>query len=356
MDAQWNSMSAQLQGSFLERQIRRSNRVLLVCSLVLAGGVAIYGGVEWRYFYNFFKGPFEANSASLEIIQHPDEQLKYFVRLQGDDSSDTGIQEVEKETGGGSPDKETVTSKYSLLHLGNRLLIVKAGPNQSGTLMQGALRQISPEEQSNVVAPIIKDVPEVGPALLPMVLDTTDFRDSGWVAFVIGIPLLGLAGWIYFNMRGREIAPLTHPIMKAAARYGSIVDTAHQFDAELHGNVTKMGRSTITASWVLLPSMLNLGICRIPDLVWAYKKVTKHSYNYVPTGKTYAVIMYDRHGIPLELPGKEKDVEAMLETLAKRAPWAIIGYSDQLNQSVRTKWRGTVASVDARRTGMAAAR
>jgi hypothetical protein len=356
MDAQWSSISAQLQGSFLERQIRRTNRSLLVCSLLLVGSVAIYGAVEWRYYYNFFKGPFEANSAWLESVQHPDEQLKYFVRVQGGDSTDTGIQEVETESGGGSPDKETVTSKYSILHLGKRLLIVKSGPRGNGTLVQGALRQISSEEQSNVVAPLIKEVPEASQAFLPMVLDTTDFRDSGWIAFVIGTPLLGLAGWIYLKLYRRRMAPLTHPIVRSVARYGSIVDTAHQFDTELRGNLVKVGKATITNSWVLVASEFNLALCRIPDLVWAYKKVTKHSYNGIPAGKTYVIVLYDRHGLPLQIQGKQKNLDSVLALLAERAPWAIIGYSDQLNLSVRTKWPGLVASVDARRSGVAAAR
>jgi len=41
--ADWNSLSAQLQGSFLDRHIRRTNRNLLITSVLLVTSVASYG-------------------------------------------------------------------------------------------------------------------------------------------------------------------------------------------------------------------------------------------------------------------------------------------------------------------------
>jgi hypothetical protein len=35
-----------------------------------------------------------------------------------------------------------------------------------------------------------------------------------------------------------------------------------------------------------------------------YKKVTKHYTNFIPTGKTYQIIMYDRFGKPLQMQYK----------------------------------------------------
>jgi len=68
------------------------------------------------------------------------------------------------------------------------------------------------------------------------------------------------------------------------------------------------------------------------------------------------VIMYDRHGKPLQMQSRQKKIDAMLALLAERAPWAIYGYSDDLNKTLRTNWGGLVAAVGQRKSGVAAAK
>src|SRR5206468_2968555 len=66
------------------------------------------------------------------------------------------------------------------------------------------------------------------------------------------------------------------------------------------------------------------------DVLWAYKKITKHSVNFIPTGKTYEAII-QCYGGNATIPGKEKNVHELLEYVQQRAPWAIYGYSDDLS-------------------------
>ncbi len=352
MDTEWSSISAQLHGSFLDRQIRRTNRNLTLVSLLLVIAVAGYGFAEWRYLFNFFAGPFEANAESLDSIKRPDEQLRYFVKVRGEDSSETGLQEIEQETQGGSVQRETVKAKYSILLLGKRLLIVKSGPSEKGTVFQGALGELSADVRSEIVVPLLKEYPNANQAFLPLMLDATGFRGDGYIALAICIPVVLLAVWLIRKVITRRNASETHPIVKAATWYGSLADTSQQFDTELRGNIVKFGKTKVTQSWVLLPSTFGLAMCHIPNLIWAYKKVTKHYHNFIPTGKTYAVIMYDRYGKPLQMQAGQKKVDAILNLLAERAPWAVFGYSDELNQTLRTNWGGFVATVDAKRSGI----
>src|SRR5215471_13957717 len=86
MNGEWDAVSAQLHGSFLDRQIGRTNRNLLLASLFLIIGVACYGVAQWRYFYNFCAGPFQVDGTWLENVKHPDSELRYFVKIQGDES------------------------------------------------------------------------------------------------------------------------------------------------------------------------------------------------------------------------------------------------------------------------------
>ena len=353
MDSQSSSISAQVHGTFLDRQIHRTNRNLLLVSLFLIVGVVGYAAVARRYLYNFFAGPFEVSGPQLVTIQQPSSQLRYFVKVKGEDISDTGLQEVERETEGGTVKRETMKAKYSILLLARHLLIVKSGPNETGTVYTGELDDLPSDVRGKIVTPLLPEHPNASQAFLPFMLDTTGFRDAGYVALALGIPAFLLAAWLIAKVMRRRADVFSHPVVQRACIYGTLADVAQQFDIELQGNTVKIGRATITQSWVLLPSRFGLSVCRIPDLIWAYNKVTKHYTNFIPTGKTYEVIMYDRFGKPLQMQARQKKIDAMLTLLAERAPWAVFGYSADLNKTLQTNWGGFVAAVDQRKFGAA---
>jgi len=356
MNNEWSSISAQLSGSFLEREIRRTNRNLLLFNLLLIAGVAIYTVAEWRYFYNFFAGPVEASAESLAGIQHPDQQLRYFVMVHGEKSVDTGTQEIQEETRNGVH-SETVNAKYSILFLGTRLLIVKKNPGDNSTTPQGALGEISSDVRTDVLDPLVKKYPDAGQVFLPVMLDATSFRSDGYIALLIGLPLALLAVWNIRKVIRRKARPETHPIVQSACRYGSLVDVAKHVDAELRGNTARFGKATVTTFWVFLPSMYGLAMCHIPDLVWAYKKVTTRRRNSQYMGTTRDVIMYDRYtAVPLQMRADEKGTDAMLSVLLERAPWAIFGYNAEMDKTRQTNWSGMVAAVDAKRAGISGRR
>jgi hypothetical protein len=356
MDIQSSSISAPVHGTFLDRQINRTNRNLLLVSLILIVAVVGYAAAERRYLYNFFAGPFEVSGPQLVTIQQPRSQSRYFVKVKGDDSSDTGLQEVERETEGGTVKRETVKAKYSILLLNKHLLIVKSGPNESGTVYTGELSELPSDVRSNIVTPLLKEHPSANQAFLPFMLDTSGFRDEGYIALALGIPAFALAAWLIAKVMRRRADVSTHPVVQRACIYGSLDNVAQQFDMDLQGNTIKIGRATITQSWIFLPSRFGLAICHVPDLIWAYKKVTKHYTNFIPSGKTYEIVMYDRFGKPLQMQARQKKIDAVLTVLAERSPWAVFGYSDDLNKTLRTNWGGFIAAVDQRKAGAAIAK
>lgn len=352
MDAEWSSVSAQLPGGFLDRQIQRTNRNLLLVGLLLIVAVAAWAVAGRRYLYNFFKGPFDISNSQLVSLQQPDSQLRYFVKVQGEDLADTGVQEVERDSNTGS---ETVKAKFSILLIANRILIVKSYPNESGTSFKGELDEIPADVRTNVISPLLKEHPKASQALLPFMLDATAFRTDGYVALAFGIPAFILACWLVVKVMRRRADAAVHPIVKMATRYGLLADVSQQLDLELQGAPLKIGSASVTASWVVLQKRFDLKLCRIPDLIWAYKKVTRHYHYFIPTGKTYEVIMYDRYGQPLQMQARENKIDEILKILAERAPWAVFGYSDERNQLLSKNWGGFVAAVDQRKSGAAAA-
>jgi hypothetical protein len=159
------------------------------------------------------------------------------------------------------------------------------------------------------------------------------------------------AAWNFRKVTQRKNDPLLHPIVKVASRYGQIAETAQQIDIELKGETRKLCGAVVTPSWVLVKHMFSLDVFHIPDVIWAYKKVTKHSVNFIPTGKTFATIMFDRYGKSLEMDEGRSESNTFLMMLQEKMPWVVFGYSDDLKKIAQEDWSGFVAVVDSRRAG-----
>lgn len=68
-------------------------------------------------------------------------------------------------------------------------------------------------------------------------------------------------------------------------------------------------------------------------LIWAYSHVVQHRTNFVPTGKTYSVIVKRSDGVQHEIPMKNDNAcKQVLNYLASNYPYLYIGYDNQWNQ------------------------
>jgi hypothetical protein len=94
----------------------------------------------------------------------------------------------------------------------------------------------------------------------------------------------------------------------------------------------------------------------VEDLVWIYKKVTKHSVNFIPTGKTYSVILVGRHKQRTEEQMKDHAVNELLVQLAGKVPWALFGFDQNLDKAWRKDPAGVIRMVDLRRQQQAQAK
>ena len=75
--------------------------------------------------------------------------------------------------------------------------------------------------------------------------------------------------------------------------------------------------------------------------------------NFIPTGKTYSAILkfYDGN---VGFIANEKRVAEVLQFAAGRAPWAIVGYSADLNKLFTNQVSAFCAAIEARRRDLAA--
>jgi hypothetical protein len=110
------------------------------------------------------------------------------------------------------------------------------------------------------------------------------------------------------------------------------------------------GKLHLTLSWLIKRRLFDTWISPLDDIVWAYKKVTKHSINFIPTGKSYTAILVGRHRQRIEVKLSNKTADEILNELAIRVPWAIYGFSRDLERVWKSDPGGFIAAVDQRRS------
>ena len=130
----------------------------------------------------------------------------------------------------------------------------------------------------------------------------------------------------------RQLQPDSHPLLAQLAKYGGLQGVRMRLDSEVRseGGGEKFGAMQITTNWLIQAAAYKTNVMATHDVVWAYPKITKHYHNGIPTGKTYSAIIRDSKGQSLEINGKKDSVPKMLESLQRRMPWVLIGFSKEL--------------------------
>jgi hypothetical protein len=95
---------------------------------------------------------------------------------------------------------------------------------------------------------------------------------------------------------------------------------------------------------------------RRDEIVWVYKKRTKHSVNLIPTGTTYSLILRDTRGKALEISNSEQYVNNFLSSLMEQTPWVLFGYDSKLEKLDKKQPQSFGQVVAERKATMEAAR
>jgi hypothetical protein len=312
---------------FITRQIRRTNRNLFLFGTVLLAIIGTIAGFTWRDVYNHLLGPFPIQSAELASIWSADVPQRYYLRVQGEKSFTTGMQEVDP----GNHDH--VRAEVVALVVGKRILLVKTPTNTQQLAFKGRLAPLPPQLQTQLVRAWDEKHPEAKGAILPYLLDATGIwdRDTVMVAIAGGIFVaLGLL-LIGISLR-RQAQPDKHPLLAKLQQYGLVHDVRMQIDSEMRaeGGGERFGPLHFTTNWVVQALAYKTHVMQVRDVVWAYPKVTKHYHSGIPTGKSYSAIIRDSKGQSLEVNGKKDSVPQLLQSLQRRMPWILVGFSKEL--------------------------
>ncbi|GAB4509263.1 MAG: hypothetical protein OHK0046_03950 [Anaerolineae bacterium] len=337
-----------MQTSIIEDVISRANRALLIVTL---GGVLILlagAALSSTYYYNFFSGPFAVDNQTLLSIDSVDGLREYFITVSGNDVFHSGYQLVETSESG----LETVKANYGLIVVDDRLLLVETTADLEENLpteFTGTLVAMPSDILAEVVTDLVRDYPDLKSAMLPYMLKTDDFYGVGIAGLVVGaiVLLAVIRGLVELR---RRTNPQNHPVMRGLRTYGDPEMIASQINRELQMPLHTQGDVRFTQHWVVHQKKTTLRAMPYRELTWSYKKITQRRVNGIPAGKAYAALLWDRHGKSIEITGKENAVDTILSTLLTRAPWAIHGFSDELEKTWKRSREQFIAAVEERRT------
>jgi hypothetical protein len=327
-------------GQTIARACRgRITRAVIGLALIAVSLLAGY-----RYLYNFFAGPFPADSAALIAAGRPDDLLRYYLTLEVDKTYDTGFYLEEKTDG-----IVTGRSNYFVVPVGGRLLLVQTPSRSIGTTITGHLEQPRPDVKQEVIADIEGRYPNLSGAFLPMQLTDDDFMGPGYGLLII-VPLL--VGWLLWTLVSALIwagDPLRHPIARDLGRFGDARLAISSIDAELAADHAWVENLHLTPTWLIHQVRGTLRATRHEDIVWIYKTVKTYRAYGIRVGKRYTARICDRHGKVIDIwKRQEGPVNQMLAAAAQRAPWAIMGYKPETERAWKRSRATVVAGVDQR--------
>ncbi|HEX7425414.1 MAG TPA: hypothetical protein VF311_16220 [Terriglobales bacterium] len=324
----------------------RARCIRRVAAWVLAlGSVVLFAMAQHRYITNFLSGPFDLGQAELDSVDDISVAQRYFARVTGSKAVDTGIQEITVHKRGEVETSRSVSGVYYALVVGDRLLLVK-GSAGALTTAEGELKVIPAVLDRQLFDSVA--MLAIRNRFYRFYLDDASFRLPGYcavgAALLFGFLLLryGVPAW-------RQLQdPSSHPVVRRVASWGDPIGVALDAEREAASPRHKSRGWLMTEKYLIQSSFFTFDLLRITDLVWAYKRVTRHSVNFIPTGKTYEGVFacYGRTAI---VKGRQKTVDAMLAFAAERVQWAVFDFSNKLQRLFNKDNRGFCAAVEQRR-------
>jgi len=330
--------------TWVHQELRSMYRRRVAAWCIVLGCAVLFAFAQSRYIRNFISGPFDVGQPELDAIGDVSTTARYFVRVTGSKAIETGIQQIKTRKRAGV-ETSSVSAAYYVLVVGDRLLVVKRAEGMPTTVL-GELAAMPVELERHLFN--TPQMQTIRGRFYPYYLDDSKFGVPGYIGggvalvLVVLFVMFGLPAWRY----ARDVS--SHPVVKRVAAWGDPVGTAVDARREAASPRHKGGGWHVTDKYLIRRAPFAFDLLRLSDLLWAYKKVTKHSVNFIPTGKSYAAFLVC-YGGAAEVTGREKNVDALLAFAAERAPWAIFGYSDDLNKLFKQKTQDFCAAVEQRK-------
>ena len=333
-------MNGYIAGGFVARNISRTTRKLIIVNGLIVGGCVVLLMLLMPWLTTIFKGPKTVSVEEIAQMRDASAIKDWYVTVDFDPYrfNPTYYQVSGRKSG---------TRTYSYYSLPQGTLIVQAGKiDDPPSQVTGQLRAHTSEVTSKVLPAVPRDVRR---PILPVMVQQDNPMIGVWVLGGIVTPIFLIALWNLVKGAKRLADQTKHPIVVNLAKMGSPEQLAPAIDAEMAANHQVTGKVHVTRSWLCRQTGFGLDLFRLEDVVWAYRKATKHSTNGIPTGTTHSTVVCDRHGRMAEMQMKNEQVDELLGAIVRGAPHALVGFDEQLQAIWLKNKADLIAVVDERR-------
>lgn len=325
--------------NFIGQQVRRTNRNLLIVNLLIVLALGALLAFSWSYLTSFFVTP--QTLTRQQITAQLPRLSGTIVTVNGQRAFPTGLQ---------WQNGNDVLYEYAALDTGDAFVIIKASPGDTAhTSYTGAVEELPAEVRRRLLEDFRRDQPGAPDPFPPFLINAHDARREGWIGLVIGIPLALLVLWNLNKGRARVSDITAHPAVRALKVAGEPWQVAQQIEGELPAAL-EFNAMKVTASWMLAPTFFTLHVRRLQYLVWVYGKVVRHYAYFIPTGKSWGIVLCDANGA-FEFPLKNEEMMAgAVAAIVQHAPHVIAGHTPELENLYNTKRAEFVAAVQQRKS------
>jgi hypothetical protein len=349
------------------KQIARGNANMVLTGIALIGLAVLIGVWNQKVIVNFLRGPQPANLAQIATaggLEKVDALWLSFTDEDPDGSAlNTGWVMTTQSTVNGIPvgSASNEHSYFVVLVDETQALLVQVSASYANTEriafnFTGYLNEFSFDVSKKILPAIKQDLDEQGLSLVPFMVVTSDYRADS-VFGVIVLTLLAVSGAVCLLIGiSRLGTPEKHPYYKPLSYFGEPTAVAQSMEQSMSApHQTYKKRLHLTDQWLVVRTRA-FKYTTYEHLAWVYPKVTKvRLYGIIPISSTHELVVQDRHGQHIAVPLGKKDVDAALQVLTLRAPWAVYGHSDDIKKMWDKNRPDFLQAVEQRRAKMTAA-
>lgn len=338
--------------NIIEYQVKRISKNILILNSILLILSIIILICNFSEFKNIVIGPERVDIGEISGLKISGFAARNYVTVYPEKQVSTGLQYVEKEYDSSHNEKsKTVQSVYYVLKEGQNLILAALPPDKENeSSYTGWVRKMTPEESDNLRDDISELKAMDNFTVSEYVLDVK--KSSGAAFWYVVCIICMIINIIYISKSIRYFDfPEKNKIFKQVTKYENPDAAINSIQEELpYDLLQNKGGLFVLRSWILKEGFFSFNIYKLDDVVWIYKKVTRHSVNFIPTGKTYGLVLKFQDKSQCFITMGEKQVDYIITSLKQMNPWIVVGFSQSINKMWTSNYRQLVNYVQSEKT------
>lgn len=323
----------------LKDAVRSGNAGLLIIGVILLV-VALRFAERQFIFFTLWRATPTAVTPEALANADPDTLIRRVVLVQVRTPQDVGRLVRENDEG-----RITGTAAgFYLVDVGDRKALLISARRQlpADTLIHAMIFRISAEQRRVLLDPLTRDGAALRGALLPFSLTLTlAAQPMPWKFFLAVAFVLAAAGLV-LRMILQRLDHRSHPIFATLATFGDPARIEAEIDRELAQGVGAFDGLSLLSQYIVIHDG-SADVLRYDDVVWLYGE-TSEKHGRFHEGKV-CLETVDGRQVKATVKAYD-DMQRALTHLAARAPWALVGFSDENERRLRGAERAaTVAQI-----------